>query len=542
MRLVSYAQRRTMKKRNFENTINHTYEDLDSKIKYSTSSTQLGFSKDLRTLREAKKAQRASQMNDEDLEREQMLFGDIQDIERERNTDQPASRNRLLNRNTVNYPEQTNDTFVDLQSINEDSDSGADFDEDIDEHDDIITPKTHDIKHKTDIIEKPKKEMPAVLKRALLNNQTGLEVIKEKEDIAPSPSKGKESTPVTTKAVTSKKTLFSPKTSTPASQNPVSTPTPNPSEPARGLKMPSRTTKPPSKLQRRHTVNLNPPTKLHNDSTIPVALNRLRQEPDQSPSSIYVTSSVNTKPTLASTLRKSENKSPKVTSPNSKFGFKGQAKQGQKSPGEKKEEEVKERKRKMMEERKMMLKKKLMAIRIQKFWKARQRRRRMILEHLRYTSAIRRIQRCFRRVYLVNLAKKRLLQVCSDKHLDKILKLQRAYRNYRSCPKKINVPRFKAILLATLQGWKVRRALSVLRNDEKTSEAIDVIKMYEDAKGKNDNLFFKQINEKYPEMLELFHTRFNELMKDAKWPERPIIKKKVIVSLVNNTFRHIRMY
>lgn len=55
--------------------------------------------------------------------------------------------------------------------------------------------------------------------------------------------------------------------------------------------------------------------------------------------------------------------------------------------------EKKEEKRKMMEERKLLLKKKLSAIKIQKFWKMRRRRRNLKLDHLKFISAVRRIQR-----------------------------------------------------------------------------------------------------------------------------------------------------
>ena len=51
-----------------------------------------------------------------------------------------------------------------------------------------------------------------------------------------------------------------------------------------------------------------------------------------------------------------------------------------------------------MAERKLILKKKLSAIKIQKFWKARMRRRKVKLEHIRYVAAVRTLQRFFKRV------------------------------------------------------------------------------------------------------------------------------------------------
>jgi len=74
------------------------------------------------------------------------------------------------------------------------------------------------------------------------------------------------------------------------------------------------------------------------------------------------------------------------------------------------DEKEKERKRKMMNERKLLLKKKISAIKIQKYWKARQRRRRVKLEHLKYMSAIRTIQRFAKRMRGVIKARKEIME------------------------------------------------------------------------------------------------------------------------------------
>lgn len=79
-------------------------------------------------------------------------------------------------------------------------------------------------------------------------------------------------------------------------------------------------------------------------------------------------------------------------------------------------------------------------------------------------------------------------------------------------------------------GWKVRRAFATLTNNEKTHEAIVVIKINEEAKSQNENLFFKQIIEKFPESMDLFHEKLNELLNSQSWIEKPIIKKKILVS------------
>ena len=91
--------------------------------------------------------------------------------------------------------------------------------------------------------------------------------------------------------------------------------------------------------------------------------------------------------------------------------------------------------------------------------------------------------------------------------------------------------RFKQVLLGAVLGWRVRRIFEVLNSDHEVREAIDVIRMHEDAKDQEDNLFFKQLREKFPQMVELFHTKLDELMESKSWPEKPVVKKKVLVTI-----------
>lgn len=191
VKLVSYAQRRTQYKRKMDNSLSQSIEGLERVTqKEAPNRTTFGITKDLRTLREAKKAKRAAMMKeeeDDDLEREEMLFGGLETFDN-RDSLQQDSRNTNLYRNTVQPIVRHQDSNNELLSYNEDTDSGADFDVGIDEHDDIITPKTVEIKH-NDFGKSAQREMPAVLKRALLTPNTELEVIKETEDINPSPNK-----------------------------------------------------------------------------------------------------------------------------------------------------------------------------------------------------------------------------------------------------------------------------------------------------------------------------------------------------------------
>lgn len=128
-----------------------------------------------------------------------------------------------------------------------------------------------------------------------------------------------------------------------------------------------------------------------------------------------------------------------------------------------------------------------------------------------------------RNLWLYSKKRNKLLEYFKTNHLDQILKIQNYFRIYRTSPRKLNVKKFKATLFATLTGWKVRRAFAILNNDKEVSEAIDMIKMQEDWKNQQENLFFKQILEKMPQKIKMFHSRLNEILNSSDWPEKPII-------------------
>jgi hypothetical protein len=44
--------------------------------------------------------------------------------------------------------------------------------------------------------------------------------------------------------------------------------------------------------------------------------------------------------------------------------------------------------------------------------------------------------------------------------MDKLRMIERNYRLYKTRPKKMNIPKFKAIFLAFLLGWKERRLIN----------------------------------------------------------------------------------
>ena len=235
-----------------------------------------------------------------------------------------------------------------------------------------------------------------------------------------------------------------------------------------------------SKIKRRGTVAIKQPSKLElgmpDDKKMQNALNRYRKEPDKSPGTKYTTSGINSK-LPSSKLKKPESmlKKPesKIKSPTNNitglkssmptFASKAALKRpsttksskgvaiGRQtmqapianplnksikksiSPEQKQElefkkkfdEEIKERKRKMMAERKLLLKKKLSAIKIQKFWQARARRRKVKLDHIKYNASIRIIQKWYKAIFGINKGKKQILEKCKTHHWSEVLRIQR---------------------------------------------------------------------------------------------------------------------
>lgn len=110
-------------------------------------------------------------------------------------------------------------------------------------------------------------------------------------------------------------------------------------------------------------------------------------------------------------------------------------------------------------------------------------------------------------------------------HLPEIVYLQTKWRAWKSKPKKINVRRFKDVFYSVLQGWRIRRILSYLKTLPEVKEAIDFVKLKFDLEEHNPNdAFSKQIISQYPEKLEMFQLRFQDLYENAVWIKKPSSK------------------
>lgn len=93
----------------------------------------------------------------------------------------------------------------------------------------------------------------------------------------------------------------------------------------------------------------------------------------------------------------------------------------------------------------------------------------------------------------------------------------------------MNVPRFKQLFSAYLLGWKQRRILKYLQDAPKVREAIDYIKLRNDINDKaTTDLFAKQIVEKFPAMMKLFHDSYNDLVENTVWIKKPEQKQSKV--------------
>lgn len=483
-RLVSLAQRRQTHKHKNESNFSAKTEELSVANKRKNIRATLGTTMDLKAMREAKKAEKLA-LTDES--REDMLFGDISTIKQDRNTQNIESRKDTNFRNTVNYREEYIPENSMSQSFIEDSDSDIVYDESIDEHDNVEESNPINMQ-KRESFQKHQKELPAALMRTFMTSvESGLETIKEAEDNA---------TPMKVKKAKIKFEISDGTDGSDdevIQEEEVKTKTVV-KEVKKELKTPTQASAPKkakfkSKIKRRNTTALKQAINLASSDEeeeenviIPKALARLRNEPDKSPGATYTTSGANTKKTFTSMLTKNPSNIKKPDT-SSKFGFKKGLSPNspankalkkpitkkfvkptskkptsdktpvkklpaaikrqptlQKTPEQKAEEEAKkkadqeerERKRKMMAERKLLLKKKLAAIKVQKFWVARAKRRKLKLDFIRYSSAIRTIQRWYSRIYKDKQVKQKLLDDCQQNHLDKIILIQKNYRRHQT--------------------------------------------------------------------------------------------------------------
>jgi hypothetical protein len=134
--------------------------------------------------------------------------------------------------------------------------------------------------------------------------------------------------------------------------------------------------------------------------------------------------------------------------------------------------------------------------------------------------------RKYARIYLLEKKeKKEQIEYHSIYHLPEIVYMQTKWRAWKTKPKKINVRRFREVFLAVLQGWRIRRILSYLKTLPDVKEAIDFIKLKFDLEDHNPNdAFSKQIISQYPEKLEMFQFRFNDLYENVVWIKKPTSK------------------
>lgn len=110
-------------------------------------------------------------------------------------------------------------------------------------------------------------------------------------------------------------------------------------------------------------------------------------------------------------------------------------------------------------------------------------------------------------------------------HLDKIIHLQIKYRAWKARPNKLNVSKFKQTFHGALLGWKIRRIINYLNSVPTVREAIDYIKLRNDIEDPSPtDAFSKQIIEKYPDMVNIFQTNFNDLIENAVWIKKPVSK------------------
>ena len=137
------------------------------------------------------------------------------------------------------------------------------------------------------------------------------------------------------------------------------------------------------------------------------------------------------------------------------------------------------------------------------------------------------------------LLRKRRLRAMLEYHkkynLSKILLIQRKFRAPKVVTHKINFRKFKQRLYALIQGWKVRRIMSYIKSIPEMKEAIDFIRLRNDILNEDtEDLFSKKIIQQFPEKVDFFNRKFNDLYENTVWIKKPVEEeiqkvKKVVV-------------
>ena len=136
------------------------------------------------------------------------------------------------------------------------------------------------------------------------------------------------------------------------------------------------------------------------------------------------------------------------------------------------------------------------------------------LKELRLSAAARVIQRGLRRWYSRVLHMRALLRHHGELHSEQVLLLQRKWRAWRARPKKLDVPWFKAKLLAYFKGWRLRKIIHHPKLLKLYQEVKDMLRLVLDFKRtaeegedtSNRREFINQIQCKYlPSRFEAFH-------------------------------------
>lgn len=550
--LTSYSQLRNRVKKDKTDHLSNSVDNFTSNsLIVSNNKKTFGLKSDLSSLREKHKRNKEKT---EDQQREEELFGDLHEIEIMRNTIQPGARRTLQN----NFVEDSKEhDFIPFEPYKDDlENSETEFDNDMNEHEGVGKARVPG-----KIAQTPTNKLPSrfslgsdiAIRQSKLINQSGLEPIKEQDDINNSPiKKTKLAAP---RNYTNKITAHY------ENNGHVNTEPTNHEKILRrntvGIKQPSKLVAPQTKAA--HVVKVQDEPRKRSINTIQSsnyhASNFHENKIDHDHHAKIEAAKVgNVVPKTGLKGLSNQNRTSGLKTPMNKVGTKlftdkQDNQEGLrlsqktisdmsehetpeiKQPKKLHDDKAKENHRKMMAERKLLLKQKIAAIKIQKYWRARHRRRKMRFEKLRIESSIRRIQRWYRHISH-KIKVKNAIMNNGLKNLAYLIFIQKEYRKYRDRPKKINIPHFKLTLLAVLKGWKVRRVLDVLKSEQKTREAMDIIILYEESKKKTNDLFFKQFNEKFPEMVEFFHTKFDEMIHSNVWYQKPVVQNKVLVSVL----------
>ena len=112
-------------------------------------------------------------------------------------------------------------------------------------------------------------------------------------------------------------------------------------------------------------------------------------------------------------------------------------------------------------------------------------------------------------------------------HERTIVYVQQKFRLRKNQPKKMNIRRFKALILSLFKGWSIRRRIRMIKNDPECKEAFEVLRLVNDMRKDNStDMFFKSLLNQLPRHVQKIQETLHSMRVRPQFEEDPPIRQR----------------